>query len=160
LTNGRLVEMSIAGFHSEGEFGVERGHYLVAICETSRDGVPIGQPRSFVMSRPKIGVEFFLMTRTAGEVYRVAAIFFLRRMQRSGRRALWKGIPRRAPRQSEDGQANRDEQTRGGNERSRVRGIYPPTGLGYGNSGVGNIGNLLGRLGSDLDRLLRSIALL
>jgi hypothetical protein len=26
LTNGRLVEVSIAGFHSEGEFGVERGH--------------------------------------------------------------------------------------------------------------------------------------
>ena len=135
--------MSIAGFHSEGEFGVERGHYLVAFCETSRDGVPIGEPRSFVMSRRKIGVEFFLMTRAAGEVASVAAIFFFERIERSGRRALWKGICGRTPPPSGDGEANRNDQTRGANDGSGVRGIYPPTGLGYGNSGVGNIGNIV-----------------
>jgi len=147
LTNGRLVEMSIAGFHSEGEFGVERGHSIVASCETSRDGVPIGQPRSFLMSRPKIGVEFFLMTRAAGEVSSVAAIFFLPGIQSRGRRALRKGICRRTPPPSGDGEANGDDETRGANERSGVRGIHPPTGLGYGNSSVGNIGNFVREAG-------------
>jgi hypothetical protein len=142
LTNGRLVEMSIAGFHSEGEFGVERGHSIVASCETSRDGVAIGEPRSFLMSRPKIGVEFFLMTRAAGEVSSVAAIFFLPGIQRRAGRALRKGICRRTP-PSGDGEANGDDETRGANDRSGLRGIHPPTGLGYGNCGVGNIGNIV-----------------
>ena len=127
LTNGRLVEMSIAGFHSEGEFGVERGHPIVASCEASRDGVPIRQPRSFLMSRLEIGVKFFLMTRAAGEVSSVAAIFFLPGIQRRGRRALRKGISSKTPPPSGDGEANRDDETRDANERSGVRGIDPPT---------------------------------
>jgi hypothetical protein len=93
------------------------------------------------MSRLKIGVEFFLMTRAAAEVSSVAAIFFLPGIQRRGRRALRKEISSKTPPPSGDGEANGDDETRGANERSGVRGIDPPTGLGYGNSGVGNIGN-------------------
>jgi len=92
------------------------------------------------MSCREIGIDLFLMTRTAGAVSRVATIFFLRRIPSRGRGALWYGIRRRTQRQSENGEANRGDETRGANEMTGARGIYPPTGLGYGNFGAANIG--------------------
>jgi hypothetical protein len=37
LSNGSLVEMTIARLHPEGEFGVERGQNVLALREAPRD---------------------------------------------------------------------------------------------------------------------------
>ena len=44
LSNGCLVEMTIACLHPEGEFGVERGQNVLALHEAPRDGTCIRQP--------------------------------------------------------------------------------------------------------------------
>ena len=44
LSNGSLVEMTIACLHPEGEFGVKRGQNVLALHEAPRDGTCIRQP--------------------------------------------------------------------------------------------------------------------
>jgi hypothetical protein len=148
LADRSFVELSVAGFHPEGEFGVESGQFVVALRETSRDRTRIRQPRSSMVRRQKIGIELLLMTCAAGKVSDEATMGLLRRVQGSGGRALWTGIRRRTPRQSDNADPNRDYETRGKNESFSARGSYPPAGVGYGNSGMENIWNLLSGLPS------------
>ncbi len=100
LSNGSLVEMTIARLHPEGEFGVEGGQNVLALHEAPRDGTYIRQPRSTMMSRRKIGTEFLLMAGTASEVSHEATAFLVRRTPRGGGRILWPGNGGGTPRQT------------------------------------------------------------